>query len=88
MITQPQMDDDAELKMINDSLRALRDHFERKGKKFMLAWALFSDDPADFKMKGNMISTSARDIDYLSAVTNWTCMAVENLNGGPQRFKI
>lgn len=82
------MSDDAELKMINDSLRALRDHFESKGRTFMLAWALFSDNPADFKMKGNLIGTTARDIDYLSAVTNWTCMAVENLNGGPVKFKI
>jgi len=73
--------DDEELKLINDSLRALRAHFEAKGQKFILAWALFPKEEANGKMKANLIATSARDIDYLSATANWTCMAIEALTG-------
>jgi len=56
-----------DLDKINDSLRALRDHFEAKGQKFIVAWYLDTGE----KVFDNAIASSATPNDYGHAILHW-----------------
>jgi len=77
--------DSKDLKMINDTLRALRDHFEAKGQTFMLAWSLVvPNETPKGKMYANMITTTVRDVDMLLTTSEWTRMALIHLDNSVQ----
>ena len=56
-----------ELDMVNDSLCALRNHFEAKGEIFLVAYQWTGGD----NMFGNVLSTTAKEGDYGRALLMW-----------------
>lgn len=71
---------DPDLEKINDSFRALRDHFEDKGKVFIVCYYLLDEEVSQCNY--NFVSTSANREDYADALLCWAGEA--DRLGGPE----
>lgn len=72
-------DEQADMAMINKSLRALIGHFEKKGMTFILGWSL--QKKGDPTVMEHILATRATREQYLATTAQWTRHALNFCDG-------